>query len=494
MQRLVLIGDSNIVRNVTPDRLAKRISAHVTLFKATKSQTFEAGLLEANKNGGDVLIVSALANILCDASAEVTLTELPRVITEVTTTYVSLVSKNSTAFKIVLLIPPLSRTTPAWFSDGLKNVNPLLSALSKSMPNLRLLPEFKVQVTDLLSDGVHLHQEAGQRFFEYISSCYLDTVQSLVVNDPVASAPIGNSMVTGASSPTIEDIWKLLQTSVVPQLSGLSTIEKKIEVVEQRAAARMSSDDQMFARHSEELDQIKNDRWADRVVIVNYSASNYPQTITDRKSFLAEKFRPLIEEILGEKVFDVYPRTGNHEGKIVPPFEVRFPTVADCRKFKQEAYKKVKDSPDLYGDIGLHPKMTLASRVRVEILRAIAKKVVSPSQSAYCPIYNPRPILHVGPLVDDKVERKETLTFVDAVLRFRHLLSINDLFFAYKRVGVGFHNCLRQMFLVMNDEDRVNFNKNQEETNTNQPNSGRGVKRGQETFRGRGSSRGKKSR
>lgn len=137
--------------------------------------------------------------------------------------------------------------------------------------------------------------------------------------------------------------------------------------------------------------------------------------------------------------------------------------------------------------------MTLASRVRVEILRAISKKVVSATQSAYCPIYNPRPILHVGPLVDNKVERKETLTFVDAVLRFRHLLSFNDLYFAYKRVGVGFHNNLRQMFIVMNDEDRTVF-ANTPAPPGGQTTQGRGVKRGQDSSRGRGGSRGKRGR
>lgn len=141
--------------------------------------------------------------------------------------------------------------------------------------------------------------------------------------------------------------------------------------------------------------------------------------------------------------------------------------------------------------------MTLASRVRVEILRAITRRLTSSSQSAYCPIYNIRPILHVGPLKDGKVERQETLTFVDSVLRFRHLLSINDLSFAYRRVGKGFHNSLRQIFIVLNEEDRLHSqNANADSQGTNQVVT-RGTKRpnqSNQTSRGRGQQRGKRAK
>lgn len=475
MHRVLFIGDSNLYRNATEDVLKARIGRDVTVLKATKQLTFSVCLNDVSRMEGEVVLVSALPNLVCDAASESNLSDLATVVTESTSRYVSDIAKQTTKFKTVLMVPPLFRTTPAWFQDQLRTMTAILTALIQTYPNMQMLPEFKVQVTDLLSDGVHLHSEAGTRFVDYLVNCVKDVIG--------AATP-------ALTEPTIADVMKLLNETLVPRTAAINPLQSRVDKVEQTLASRMVEDDVILARHSDELDQIKNEKWTNRVVIVNYPGKDYPTTLADRKAFLVEKFRGLIEQILGEIVFDIFPRASTAESDTVPPFEIKFPSEATCRKFKLEAHKKIKEDPSTFGEAGVHPKLTLASRVRVEVLRAISRKVNGPNQSAYCPIFNTRPILHVGPLVDGKVQRAETLTYVDAVLRFKHLLTINDLVFAYRRVGYGFHNALRQTFIVLRDEDR----KHAQSLPTTQGTS-RGTKRTNDgSSRGRGAPRGKRSR
>lgn len=220
-------------------------------------------------------------------------------------------------------------------------------------------------------------------------------------------------------------------------------------------ANRMQEDDVILSKLSEEADFKWNQSRSDRVVVVGMKATNYPPGLAQRKEYLSKRMLPLIEKIVGEKVVDFYPKPTFLKNDRVPPFMIRFPTEADCSKFKREAYKEAQKVNDLK-TLGFHPCVTPATRVRVEVLRAISKKLIRPEVSSYCPIYGIRPLLHIGPKVDGKVQTKETLTYVTAVLRFRHVLTIRDLYFAYQTVGDGFSGCLRQTFIVLNEEDRKN--------------------------------------
>lgn len=215
----------------------------------------------------------------------------------------------------------------------------------------------------------------------------------------------------------------------------------------------MVEDDFVLARLSEEADFRWNQQKADRVVVVGLRSTEYPTGLSERKEFLASKMRPLVEAILGEVVFDVYPRTPGLVNERVPPFVLRFPTVQDCEKFKKLAYKDSLSYEELKGT-GYQPCVTPTTRVRIEVLRAISRKLSTDESSGYCPIYGMRPVLHVGPKVNGRVTAKDTLTYIPAVQRFGNLLSFKDLFYAYRAVGENFKGCLRQTFVILNEADR----------------------------------------
>lgn len=241
--------------------------------------------------------------------------------------------------------------------------------------------------------------------------------------------------------------------------------------------ARMLDDDVVLTRLSEEADFRWNQSHEDRLVVVGMKSSDYPTGLAQRKEYLSARLLPFIEGIIGEKVVDFYPKQSYLKNDRVPPFVIRFPSVQDCQRFKREAHKVQKDHESLKGLL-FQPCVTPATRIRIEVLRAISRKVLAPELSAYCPIFGLRPILHVGPLVSGKVQPKETLTYVPAVLRFRHLLTIRDLYFAYKNLGDSFFGSLRQTFIVLNEEDRKNSAT--QRVKETEESRGRGQKRAQE--------------
>lgn len=217
MGRLIFLGVSNVYRNVTPDRLAKRVGHSVSLINATKRQTFEIGIKEVAKHPGETLIVSCLANLLCDEAAIVSPIDLVPKLQSTLDQCVGLLMKSLQNSGRILLVPLFIRTTPSWFPDHIQMLNTRLETLVKSDPKFVLLPEFKIKVSDLLSDGVHLSPDVGVKFNDYVVSCYLDLLPPALEISHSQPSGSGDStshvlpaIFTSSAEPTISDVMDLL--------------------------------------------------------------------------------------------------------------------------------------------------------------------------------------------------------------------------------------------------------------------------------------------
>lgn len=208
MNRISIIGDSNVYRNINPQRISKRLGKTVSITQATKRASLEIALKETGQEV-DTLLVSALPNIICDAFT-VAPSE-PNLIIEIET-YLNLLATNSTVSRI-LLVPPFFRSIPPWFGEQLPLMLRQLSALSKQNEKFTVLPEFKVSGVDLIQDGVHLSKESGNRFYEYLASTLLDLLQS-------TESP--------SDSVTSADVMALIKSSVLPKLDILPTVQTKV--------------------------------------------------------------------------------------------------------------------------------------------------------------------------------------------------------------------------------------------------------------------------
>lgn len=406
MQRIAIIGDSNVYRNTTSERLSNSLKFPVTLIKSTQMMTLEIGVREAATH--DLVLVSALGNIISDAGRGVEVDKIPDCITATVKSYVKALVGPLSKTKI-LLLQPTFRADPHWFGTHLPLLKSTLCIETSQYSNITMLPDFSITGVDLLSDGVHYLPEKGVCFVMHLISCLQDVVNMSV---PSSLQPSTSSMIFAPSkSSTIEDVMILLHTSVLPRLDDLSGLKNQVMNLEQKIFTRLDHNDTVSARLAEEQDLARNKETSDRVVVVGYKADDYPDT--ERKKFLVNKFRRLIEHIVGEVVYDIYPKAESLPPTgIVPTFELKFNQSKLCTNFKQAAFKKIRESEfsEEFEGVSFYPRVTIGTRVRMEILRAIARKVQSDEEVAYCPIFGIRPVLHVGPVSNGKVTRTKTFT------------------------------------------------------------------------------------
>jgi hypothetical protein len=81
--------------------------------------------------------------------------------------------------------------------------------------------------------------------------------------------------------------------------------------------------------------------------------------------------------------------------------------------------------------------VTLATRVRIEILKALSNRVTNSQQLAYCTYNGPRPKLSVGPTTGFP-GRRSALHFAPAIKKYGYLLEEAFLDKAYSRAQMFF--------------------------------------------------------
>jgi hypothetical protein len=100
--------------------------------------------------------------------------------------------------------------------------------------------------------------------------------------------------------------------------------------------------------------------------------------------------------------------------------------------------------------------VNLATRVRIDVLRAIARKITNDKDIAYVSGFISRPMMHIKSANEAaKGKPLKSFTFIDAVSRFHNLLKKDDLVTAYERAGQAFRGQLEQNFIVLNNAEQI---------------------------------------
>jgi hypothetical protein len=99
--------------------------------------------------------------------------------------------------------------------------------------------------------------------------------------------------------------------------------------------------------------------------------------------------------------------------------------------------------------------VNLATRVRIDILKSITRKVSNDKDLAYVSGFISRPMMHIKKAgAPANIKPLKSFTFIDAVTRFHGLLTRADLVTAYERAGRAFQGQLENNFVVLNEEDQ----------------------------------------
>ena len=170
-----------------------------------------------------------------------------------------------------------------------------------------------------------------------------------------------------------------------------------------------------------------------------------------------EEKKKWIKTIVGEALDQVETGSAEHilgvvqgwNGKnSIPLAEVRMDSEALASRLRKQFAAKKRGSHD-FGKLYIANSTTLGTRVRVEILKAMAKCFTNDKEIMYVSAYSSRPMLHVKP--KEAGARQMAFTFADAVSRYGKRLRQGDLGEAYRRAGNSFNGQLQQNFVVLYD-------------------------------------------
>ena len=145
--------------------------------------------------------------------------------------------------------------------------------------------------------------------------------------------------------------------------------------------------------------------------------------------------------------------------QVNPVVECKFDSQSNASSFCRAAAALAKAKNPDFSKFFFSNSVTQATRVRIEILRAISKKLTTDSESAYVQGFISKPVMHYN--VKESMPSfcagtGRSYNFVDAVMRFGDLLQPTDLAPAYRRAGDTFRGSMEHYFILLKD-DIANF-------------------------------------
>ena len=338
----------------------------------------------------------------------------------------------------VLVAPPLFRIRPAWYQRELAQIaSRFSSTFSTNLAhNLLLLPSFISQ--DLMPDCIHLTPVSGLHFVLHL----FDQTETLLSLEPASS----------------EIKLAHVQESVRHHGDRLSFLESRHGQLKKRVdlkAAKDSEFDDWVTNRNEE-------DWVTVLGLKRLGRMTPREWQTAARSQVRELFKYILHLHRVKLDFSVLyvgnPVRKRTTGGTV--YNVRLNSVTASKTlrdlfsgfFRHE--NPVNLPPDLRG-ISLRNKVTIATRIRIEILRVLASNHMATNPGSFAKVhgFEPRPRLVIQPARGSS-DPPRTFHFIEAVTMLPTAFSDDGLAQIFKVIGTHHEGELRSLFVVLDDDDR----------------------------------------
>ena len=398
-----------------------------------------------------------------------------------------------------------------WFSSHLAGLNAcLISEVSRmELPTLSVLPHFVVAPDHLEPDGVHLTPAAGALFLSCLNTSLRSDVESDVtlVDQPIvvdeSSDDDDVSTVLDNDEDKLGAILKVV-TSNSKRLSSIKPLKATIEKLTSSTSAfeaqvrlRRQRDNLVFARIKEESDAELNRSREDRVVISGLDrSSNASTSHLEKKEHYKKEVTALVLKACPElepKPIVVDVSVSLHRDQSKPSVEARFDSVSGACAFRIAAAALAKAKNPDFSALFFSNSITHATRVRIEIMKSIAKKLTTTTEKAYVQGFISRPVMRYvarNPEENFAAGTGRSYSFVDCVTRYGDLVHAHELGSAYRRAGATFRGAMEQYFVLLSENDFIGGGGRFSGSNQVPV----GLRSGPSGSRGRGNSRGGRGR
>ena len=432
-----IIGSSNIYKhyNVSKFRGYKNYS----MIKCTDVNNFEVKL----SNSDDKFIVISVIENFIDKEVSSGLlktkgekADIMKLVENAVQVYSGVIKEAATRrpkakFSVA---SPMLRPSLKWYQDSYDDISNLHNDVIKSLnlDNVTLVEMIPVASQKFEKDGVHLVPDSALKLIDYL----LRESENFFETDLVSLSDDDGT-----------------ETEETEETESTSEISLRIKNLEDSVRNRRCTDNLIFARIREEMDTLTNRNKEDRVIITGLTSKTVPPVgLTEKKTWLKGVVVDILDQLapnLSSKI--AFINQGRNQGKMIPLVEVRLDSAASASEVRKAfADKRKREGKDFtLGRVFMANCVGLATRVRVDVLKALALKLASPTQDAYVTPFTSRPMLHLKG--KDGKSGSLNLTFVDAVARFGDGLTEDNLSEAYRRAGTAFKGQLAQHFVVLKD-------------------------------------------
>ena len=428
-----LVGDSNVRNHVNKN------SCRANPF-LKNCQTLSCGnlgifitTLGQVRAESNVCVVSCVTNFLTGASAEGPSTISHRVEPVLQDIRLALVEAcSSNPARSFLISPPMYRSRPLWYREGLPEILNLFSQVLRQdkPPNLHLLPSFPTP--DFEADGVHLTAYSGLEFILHLFDSAIERLDS-------ADLPLADQSALGSES------TRVLEDRVMALEQDHRRLNKVVE--------RKTAIDAEIADHQ------LNERQEDFFVIEGLERISSDLVGKPWQTQAVKDVQEAIRLLMGRDQAIVFVRnaTGRHDGAIVT-YNVQLPTVQDSqairRRFGSFFLTGHDERPDNLKYFAIKNLVTPETKIRISVLKLIAKRYRDSNPGSKVKVigYQPRPILKITPAASATDRRIQTFNYVEAVKTLPCSFSASELEPIVRRINPKLLGQIRSIFVILSDD------------------------------------------
>ena len=427
-----LLGDSNIKRHInqTACRASPSIKAaqfipcgHVGIFIECLGQVRESST---------VCLLSCLTNFIAsvdDGPTSVTQRFEP-LLQDVRDALLD--SCESNPSRQYLISPPMYRTSPVWYREGLPEVLTLFSQMFtfERPQNLHLLPSFSTPEYD--SGGVHLTPYSGLQFLLHL----FDGAQDLL--DRLSSSTVEVSSRNSESTRVLED---------------------RVMVLEQDHRRLNRVVDHKIAIDSELADSHQNERSEDCFLIGGLPGISSELVGKEWQTRAVSDVQDVLRVLMGKElpILFVKNATKRFEGAEVT-YKVQMVELSDSKAIRRKYgsfFLGGRDKrPDAMKPFSIKNFVTPETNTRISIMKLLAKRYLDKNPGARAKVigYQPRPVLRITPAQSASDRRIKNFFYVEAVTKFPTVFSPSEIDPIIKRINPNLLGSIRSTFVIISDD------------------------------------------
>ena len=426
-----LIGDSNIRQHINKNSCRANPGLKAAQTLSCGDLSIFAATLAKVRSESTSCIVSCVSAFLSTAEGSSTVSHrVDPVLQDVRAALVEACS--SSPDRSFLVSPPMYRTSPTWYREGLPEILTLFSQVltSEKPPNLHVLPSFATP--EFESDGVNLTAYSGLEFILHL----FDSASELMAN---MELPLPERATKGSESTRVlED-----------RMTAIEQDHRRLNrVVENKTAA----DAELHDFHA-------NERTEDFFVVAGLPLISgdligkawQDQAVKDVSSF--------IKKLMGRRMKIVFVKnsTKRHEGAEVT-YSVQMPSVEDSssirRKFGSFFLTGRDKRPDNLKGFSVKNFVTPETQIRISIMKLLAKKYRESNQGSRVKVisYQPRPMIKITPAASASDRRVMLFNYVEAVTKLPCKFTPAEIEPITRRVNPKLAGQIRSIFIVLSDD------------------------------------------